>query len=392
MTITSQQDLKKKFLRIRDNLVRNHHLNESDTADLHVSMIHEMLDSLTVNSHPTPVKLTSLNDKISKEQLSEISSDLISLAESFRHTPGALASLLELKPDNSIHEETKEEKYGDKHDKKRRSGQFFTPLYIADFMAEILVGEYLKTHQGNLQGMKILDPAVGGGIFLDAVFNALKSHGFAESEIAGVLHGIDLDPDAIELTRKVITIKADGGQIDNSKFRTEDFLSDDVNHPENGYDCIIANPPYISFYSRESSSDADDVKSNYLKRYGDIAGKNVNTFIYFIARGIELLKAGGLLCYIVPDKVLWNRRYSKIRQYILENASPIAIFKAGENVFSGATVGSVVILLQKSTDISKNCRIADIALRNDKVQISGEKIAKSSDFLSDPNFKFCSTL
>lgn len=388
MTCTSQHDLKKQFLRIRDNLAKNLHLNESDTADLHVELINAMLDSLTVNSQNKFVKLPNFKAKISKEQLMEISSDLIPLAESFRHTPGALASLLELKPDTIPQKVTKEEKYGDRHDKKRRSGQFFTPLYVADFMADLLVNKCLESHKSNLKDLKILDPSVGGGIFLDAVFNAFKSRGFAVSEIAGALHGIDLDPDAIFLTQKVLKIKSDGHKLDSSNFKIGDFLSDDVKHPENGYDCIIGNPPYISFYSRESHSDTDEVKRRYLKRYGDIAGRNVNTFIYFIARGIELLKASGLLCYIVPDKILWNRRYSIIRQYILENASPVAIFKAGESVFSGATVGSVIILLQKNKDTTGKCRIADITLRNDKLHISDEKKVKPSDFLSDTSFKF----
>jgi methylase of polypeptide subunit release factors len=388
MTATSQHDLEKQVLRIRDNLAVNLRLNESDIAGLHVAMIHAMLDSLIAGKNHTFVKLPKFKSKISSELLMDISSELIPLAESFRHTPGALASLLELKPDNSAHEETEAEKYGDRHDKKRRSGQFFTPLYIADFMAHLMVDQFLESHKGNLKDLKILDPAVGGGIFLDAVFNALKSRGYVSGEIAGVLHGIDLDPDAITLNRKVLKIKAGGCKIDKSNFLTGDFLSDKLTHPENGYDCIIANPPYISFYSRESHSDTDEVKRHYLKRYGDIAGRNVNTFIYFIARGIELLKANGLLCYIVPDKILWNRRYSKIRQHILEKASPIAIFKAGEGVFSGATVGSVIILLRKNADMSEKCRIADITLRDGKIRISDEKKVKPSDFLSDTNFKF----
>ncbi len=71
---------------------------------------------------------------------------------------------------------------------RRRSGIYYTPGDVADFMATLVVRQ---------QGQPILDPACGTGVFLRAAARLL-SRDLPMSEILKRLYGVDLDPLAID--------------------------------------------------------------------------------------------------------------------------------------------------------------------------------------------------
>jgi adenine-specific DNA-methyltransferase len=83
-----------------------------------------------------------------------------------------------------------------------------------------------------------------------------------------------------------------------------------------GFDVVIANPPYIQLSKTEwaTSSYISALKS----RYGT-AGGRANTFIFFIHLGMELLKDGGTMSYIVPNTLLTQDYYEATRRLLISH-------------------------------------------------------------------------
>ena len=387
MIAPNERLLRKQFISVRNSLAHEFPIVINSKLDLH-----SILFDLCMISMESCVlgAVQRFNELFDQEFLSDKTPDsliaLLRTASFFDTNPAVVASLFELKPESDVRKDDSISKYGDQHGARRRAGRFFTPLRIAEFMVHVLVTEYFKSNAK--QDLKILDPSTGAGIFLDVIYSKLKNRKYKSRDILDSLYGVDLDSDALELSQRVLKSKSGGIYIKDTHLFKGDFLLDDLNHPDDGYNLIIGNPPYITYYSRESHIDANELKSRLLERYQKSGGGSANTFLYFLIRGIELLKDNGMLCFIVPDKLLWNKRYHKVRKYILDNAPPRAIYHAGEDVFAGATVGNVIILLEKKKQNQNKCSLSKLELNNadntiklvDKINVPISKFSEQKDF------------
>lgn len=113
-------------------------------------------------------------------------------------------------------------------DYKKNRGQFFTPEYIAEFMA----------YYGLLHGAKhILDPSAGGGIFISKL-----NQTFMEP-----ISCLAIDRDVLCEFMSLINFSRLKNQ--DIRFQSIDFLNFDS--PEQ-FELIIANPPYIRFHDIEN--------------------------------------------------------------------------------------------------------------------------------------------
>ena len=315
--------------------------------------------------------------------------ELLSAIKAFNRHPGVIASFYELQPELKHKKKVKSEAlYGESHSERKRAGCFYTPLGIADFIARTAIDFYLKSNRTKNREITILDPSVGAGIFLDVAINNLtKRKKFKDGENLHIF-GIDRDSEALKLAERILKIKKRDNIHIKTKLTEGDFLLDNLTHPEKGYDIIIGNPPYISYYSREAHSD-NDIKRLLKEQYRTKSGGSLNTFLHFIVHGIELLSDGGVLGYIIPDKLLWNRRYHPTRSFILDHAKPIAIFTAGEGIFEGVNVGNAIIILQKK-DTLKQCQLADLIFDRQKkeIEIQNIRVVEPTGFLKIPEFRF----
>jgi hypothetical protein len=83
-----------------------------------------------------------------------------------------------------------------------------------------------------------------------------------------------------------------------------------------GFDVVLANPPYIQLSKTEWAT--SDYISALKTRY-ETAGGRANTFIFFIHLGMELLKDGGTMSYIVPNTILTQDYYEETRRLLLDH-------------------------------------------------------------------------
>lgn len=109
------------------------------------------------------------------------------------------------------------------------------------------------------------------------------------------------------------------------KLYFNDVFFDETGKPKEnpGFDVVIANPPYVSFYSNTGSSLSESEKENFVRNYVSVIKKNdrINTMNLFSEKGIHLLRIGGSLSFIVNKTMAVLPSYKSIREYLLSNST-----------------------------------------------------------------------
>lgn len=194
--------------------------------------------------------------------------------------------------------------------KRKKLGQYFTPKSIR----ELLLSKLPKKDNAD-----ILDPACGSGEFLLSCKKYFKNP---------ILYGFDIDKKLINISSKLVK---------NAIIKNFDFLNIDIDKKK--YDYIIGNPPYFELKLNE------EIK----KKYFDIIKGRVNIFSLFIKTGLDLLKDGGYLAYVVPPSMNNGAYFSKLREYIIKNSSLeyLHIIDGADN-FHLANQKVMLIILKKT--------------------------------------------
>ena len=194
--------------------------------------------------------------------------------------------------------------------KRKKLGQYFTPKSIR----ELLLSKLPKKDNAD-----ILDPACGSGEFLLSCKKYFKNP---------ILYGFDIDKKLINIASKLVK---------NASIKNFDFLNIDINKKK--YDYIIGNPPYFELKLNE------EIK----KKYFDIIKGRINIFSLFIKTGLDLLKDGGYLAYVVPPSMNNGAYFSKLREYIIKNSSLeyLHIIDGADN-FHLANQKVMLIILKKT--------------------------------------------
>jgi type I restriction-modification system DNA methylase subunit len=213
---------------------------------------------------------------------------------------------------------------------RKDKGQYYTPREIVKYMVSCL-----KIDDSTL----IIDPACGCGSFLLHIIEKLKS----KNKTANYknIYGVDRNSLAVKITRLSIAIKA------GFKRELITFLQNNIrignsivsyNYLDNlafqwrrefpevfkagGFDIVIGNPPYVTLRTKEDFDQNESLYSQLIKG-------PVNAATLMIGRGLEILKPGGILAFVLPKTLLHVESYSRLREYLLKNTKIIEIFDLG---------------------------------------------------------------
>ena len=120
---------------------------------------------------------------------------------------------------------------------------------------------------------------------------------------------------------------------------------------DGGFDIVIGNPPYIQLAMFDWFDDQQ--KKYLLKTYCSSMGR-MNTFGFFIERGINLLRESGKLGYIIPNTILTQEYYQELRQLILEKTHIDDIVSYETLAFADAVVETTTLILSKGKSKDKS--------------------------------------
>jgi hypothetical protein len=110
-----------------------------------------------------------------------------------------------------------------------------------------------------------------------------------------------------------------------------------------GFDAVIGNPPYI----RQEA--IKDQKPVFAEMFGDFYSGTADIYTYFYKAGLTLLKQGGLLCYIAPNKFMRAGYGRNTRTLLTSEATPVQVLDFGDlPVFEEATTYPSIVMVEKS--------------------------------------------
>ncbi|MBS3160017.1 N-6 DNA methylase [Candidatus Woesearchaeota archaeon] len=267
---------------------------------------------------------------------------------------------------------------------RKEQGIYYTPTYVVDYIVKNTIGELAKDKKFDLKNIKVLDPACGSGSFLMKAFDYLvtldkkkngeitqtkldltgasASYGRKVEILKENIFGVDLDPKAVEIAQLNLLLKTaekkhrlptlqENIKVGNSlidypavagdkAFKWEEEFKDVMNN--GGFDVVIGNPPYGA---EISDKDKIFLKSKYKDKTG-------NTASFFIFRGLELLRDGGIISFIVPKQLTYINSWEETRKQLLK-FDVIRIIDASE-AFEDVELEQIIFICRKKKKISNS--------------------------------------
>ncbi|MFX1264792.1 MAG: class I SAM-dependent DNA methyltransferase [Promethearchaeota archaeon] len=309
----------------------------------------------------------------------------------------------------------------------RKTGVYYTPRHIADDIASRTLSAVLKDLTGvssqrlrtsnldpdkrtsaiqALRTLRVLDPAVGEGVFLLAAAewlawtrrelgDKLSERSMKQKILRDCLYGVDIDKRALETCRNVLAEWAGVGNddsvltnlrhgnslvgwfevpsslVDARRETLDDLLWNSfsskrrnrtgqtpvpmkpfhwgVEFPEvmaTGFDVVLGNPPYGNILSHTERH-----LISRTRRYDVSTGRTGtwNSAALFIARTRSLLREGGYLGFLIPNSVLRTRQFKRARQFLLREMMMWLVIDEA-NPFADVTLEMVSIFCRAQKD------------------------------------------
>jgi type I restriction-modification system DNA methylase subunit len=264
----------------------------------------------------------------------------------------------------------------EKRTKRKSQGIYYTPTFVTKYIVQQTVGKYLDEQGYNpSHPPRVLDMACGSGSFLIEAFDVIddfvaKQRGHAQKGevdfydrlrqlevLQNCIFGVDKDKQAVEVARLNLLLRALHSReklpmLENiahgDSLRPETF---EVNFPqiikEGVFDVIIGNPPYVRIQT------LDKAEVEFFNQNFEAATGNYDLYVLFVERALQLLKPGGVMGFILPNKFMQVDYGEGLRKLLSENqyVEQIVDFKSFQ-VFEGATTYTCLLFLRKKQNPS----------------------------------------
>lgn len=194
-------------------------------------------------------------------------------------------------------------------EERRPLGQHLTPRSLR---------EPLLDHIPIAAGEAVLDPGVGTGEFLLSV---------RERQPQAELVGWDVDATALRAARELLP---DAELIERSAL---DPL------PDRRFDVVVGNPPYFQL----------KLTAEQRRRFAPVVSGRANIFALFLQVGLELLRPGGYLGFVVPPSMNSGAYFQALRDHIAERAAiQLLEVRPEEGHFPGAQTAVQLLVLRRT--------------------------------------------
>jgi len=249
-------------------------------------------------------------------------------------------------------------------------------VYTPPALVRLMLGEALSWERLDalMAGEEIiLDPACGSGVFLVEAYKRLVLHWRSKNNwepprtnvlksLLKRVHGIDLEPGAVELTafslclalcdalepeeiRKTVKLfdRLAGTSIHEGCF----FEAKNKGVIKKPIGVIVGNPP---FESKLTTSGAVTSYENYKEKHGRLAD---NQLAYlFIHEAMEMITKGGVLCMIEPAGFLYNMYTASLRRSFFErwNVREILDFVSVRGLFKKGDADPKIVIVVASAE------------------------------------------
>jgi len=146
-----------------------------------------------------------------------------------------------------------------------------------------------------------------------------------------------------------------------------------------GFDAVIGNPPWISLSGKYGVDIHSKEETNYLVRKYRGNTYMPNMYEYFVTQGFNLTKQGGMFSFIVPDRLGFNDQFIGLRRKILNESGIVALLY--KVPFPSIVADTLIFVFRKGRP-SPDHKVEIREYETKGIQI------QQTDLLNDPTFQF----
>ncbi|HEY3966340.1 MAG TPA: DNA methyltransferase [Planctomycetaceae bacterium] len=189
----------------------------------------------------------------------------------------------------------------------------------------------LPTEEKRQQTLGYSESRDRADLLLDLKDDFLKSHGKAKERIFGEISRTEAAI-AEELHSRL------GGEVVDWRIQFADVIG-----RNKGFDIVLANPPYV-----RQELIGETFKEQLLQMYPTATDGKSDLYCYFYARGLQLLRDGGMHVFICSNSWLDVGFGTKLQEYLLSESQVMAIYDSTvERQFATADVNTIISILKK---------------------------------------------
>ncbi len=375
-------------------------------ADLYQKGMYEFLEKKVTDFSTSyfETKYKSLDEKVKKDLLKDITklrlekNNEFAIKEvfdnkSFKENAKVVKQVVELLQKFKIRYTKKQQYLSDFFELllttglKQESGQFFTPVPIAQFIIKSipideLIDEKLQKGEQNNLLPYVIDYAAGSGHFLTEVMHEIQRNLNKKDTLKYIpdtakkiknwqqdhfdwalqyVYGIEKDYRLVKVGKVGCYLHGDGlahiihsDGLGNFK-KTEEYKDQlaiiDTDFPKENkqFDMVVSNPPYSVQAFKQNARNYYTEKDFEL--YEKLTDNSSEIECLFVERTKQLLKDGGMAGIILPSSILSNTGiYTKTREIILQHFDIVAIAELGSNTFMATGTNTVTLFLRRKNN------------------------------------------
>lgn len=225
---------------------------------------------------------------------------------------------------------------------KKKNGQFFTPIEIAELMAS-----YSKYESDSI---RILDPGCGSAVLSSALIEHIANSNKILRTLELVVY--ETDSELIPVSEQALNYLEKWGIQQGinikAKLHTEDFIlhnsdcfkekGDLFSEPVEQFDIVISNPPYFKL-------SIDDKRAKVAKL---LVNGHPNIYAIFMALSAKLLKENGELIFITPRSYAAGGYFKIFREYFFRiiDLDKVHLFVSRKDTFSRDKVLQETVIIK----------------------------------------------
>lgn len=222
---------------------------------------------------------------------------------------------------------------------KKQFGIEFTSEEIANDIVRLTIEDIEN-------GDRILDPAVGSGVFLRSCLDHLyKKHQIQPCyAVQSVLYGSDIVDEYVYATKLGLLLKvfSMGGYVEKMDMGNIK-CGNALKMYDTRFKYVLGNPPYIKWQLLN-----DETRMWLSRTFSRISG-TYNIYLAFMEHFLSLLEEGGRLGFIVPNGILTSRSAADFRDWLYHNYRIEYFIDFSDSKLFKASAYSCIIVLSKTS-------------------------------------------
>ncbi len=227
--------------------------------------------------------------------------------------------------------------------------QYMTPPEVTDFMAELALHDIsaeASSPDDVVQPLTVLDPSCGVGSFLCAVYQRART-----VQNINEKHLRLLGQDKVERMVRLSTLNLEMFEVKEHHITQGNSLErgSPLDSLNGRVDLILTNPPFGAKFEQTYVDMACGGNTPFFSGHHRTIS-SIDSELLFVDRSLRLLKNGGRLLIVVPDRVVSSRGMSALlRQHLAHTVSLCAVIELPAVTFAqaGTRTKTAILYLKK---------------------------------------------